>query len=142
ILDAYEAERRPITEQVSRFAMDMALKSMDQRRETPLEIEWSGPVGDATRVRIGKEAYRLNVQQYCCGGLNFGYFYDGSPIIAYDGEAHPPYTMRDFSPSTVPGCRAPHLWLRFGRSLYDALGPCYTLLRFDPNVGISGLLSA
>ena len=26
ILDAYEAERLPITEQVSRFAMDMALK--------------------------------------------------------------------------------------------------------------------
>jgi 4-hydroxy-2-oxoheptanedioate aldolase len=26
------------------------------------------------------------VQQYCCGGLNFGYFYDRSPLIAYDGE--------------------------------------------------------
>jgi hypothetical protein len=102
----------------------------------------SGPEGEAARARIGKEVYDLNVQQYCCAGLNFGYFYDGSPIIAYDGEAHPPYTMRDFSPSTVPGCRAPHLWLRFGRSLYDALGPSYTLLRFDPDVGISGILSA
>ena len=26
--------------------------------------------------RVGQEAYDLNVQQYCCGGLNFGYFYD------------------------------------------------------------------
>jgi hypothetical protein len=25
----------------------------------------------------------------------------------------------------------PHLWLRDGRSLYDALGPWFTLLRFD-----------
>jgi hypothetical protein len=32
--------------------------------------------------------------------------------------------------------------LRFGRSLYDALGPDYTLLRFDRSVSISGLLSA
>ena len=32
ILDAYEAERLPITEQVSRFAMDMAGKVLGQRR--------------------------------------------------------------------------------------------------------------
>src|SRR5262249_14048168 len=142
ILDAYEAERRPITEQVSRHAMDLALKTIALRRRTPAEIEMSGPAGEAARRRIGKEVYDLNVQQYCCAGLNFGYFYDRSPIIAYDGEAHPPYTMGDFSPSTVPGCRAPHLWLRFGRSLYDMLGPSYTLLRFDANVSISGLLGA
>jgi hypothetical protein len=40
--------------------------------------------------------------------------------------------MGDFTPSTVPGCRAPHFWLADGRSLYDAFGPGYTLLRFDP----------
>jgi 2-polyprenyl-6-methoxyphenol hydroxylase-like FAD-dependent oxidoreductase len=142
ILDAYEAERRPITEQISRFAMDLAIKNIDMRNRTPAEIEVPGPQGDAARKRAGKGAYDLNVQQYCCSGLNFGYFYGGSPIIAYDGEMQPSYTMRDFSPSTVPGCRAPHLWLRFGRSLYDALGPGYTLLRFDPNVSISGLLNA
>ena len=39
--------------------------------------------------------------------------------------------MDRFTTSTVPGCRAPHLWLRDGRSLYDALGPDFTLLRFD-----------
>ena len=46
----------------------------------------------ATRCapRVGRALYDLNVQQYCCGGLNFGYFYDRSPIIAYDGEAAPP----------------------------------------------------
>ena len=39
--------------------------------------------------------------------------------------------MDRFTPSTVPGCRTPHLWLRDGRSLYDAMGPGFTLLRFD-----------
>jgi 2-polyprenyl-6-methoxyphenol hydroxylase-like FAD-dependent oxidoreductase len=142
ILDAYEAERRPITEQVSRFAVDLAVKNIAQLRRTPPEIEMPGPIGDAVRARIGKEFYDLNVQQYCCGGLNFGYFYDGSPIIAYDGEPHPTYTMSDFTPSTVPGCRAPHLWLSDGRSLYDALGPEYTLPRFDPAVRVGGLVEA
>jgi 2-polyprenyl-6-methoxyphenol hydroxylase-like FAD-dependent oxidoreductase len=142
ILDAYEAERQPITEQVSHFAMDIALRNIKQQRETPTEIEWPGHVGNAVRARIGREAYDLNVPQYCCGGLNFGYFYAGSPIIAYDGDAHPTYTMYEFTQSSVPGCRVPHLWLDDRRSLYDMLGPGYTLLRFDPKVGISGVVEA
>jgi len=142
ILDAYQAERQPITEQVSRFAMDAASKNTRQRREIPAEIEWPGPVGDAVRARVGKEAYDLYIQQQCCGGLNFGYFYDGSPIIAYDGEPHPSYTMHDFTSSTVPGCRMPHLWLGDGRSLYDALGQGYTLVRLEPTVSVAAIVAA
>ena len=142
ILDAYERERQPITEQVSRFAMDHAHAMAKQRRGVPPEIEEEGPAGDAARAAVGRAAYDLNVQQYCAAGLNFGYYYDDSPIIAYDGAPHPPYSMGDFTPSTVPGCRTPHLWLGDGRSLYDALGPEYTLLRFDPTVAVDGLLAA
>jgi hypothetical protein len=57
-----------------------------------------------------------------CGGLNFGYFYDRSPIIAYDGEQAPTYTMGTFTSTTVPGCRVPHVWIDGRRSLYDAMG--------------------
>ncbi len=142
ILDAYEAERRPIADEMSRFTMDFALKIIKQRREISAEIELPGPVGDAVRARLGREAYELDVQQQCCGGLNFGYFYARSPIIAYDGEPHPAYTMYDFTPSTVPGCRTPHLWLKEHRSLYDALGADYALVRVDPNVRVSGIVKA
>jgi 2-polyprenyl-6-methoxyphenol hydroxylase-like FAD-dependent oxidoreductase len=142
MLTAYEAERLPITGQVSHFAMDHAHAMAKARKSIPPEIEADGPQGDAVRTAIGKSAYDLNVQQYCCAGLNFGYFYLGSPIIAYDGEAPPPYSMGDFTPSTVPGARVPHCWLADGRSLYDALGPHYTLLRFDPTVDVSGLTTA
>ena len=78
----------------------------------------------------------------CCGGLNFGYFYAGSPIIAYDGAAHPAYSMGRFESSSVPGCRAPHFWLRDGRSLYDALGAGYGLIRFDKSAAVDGLVAA
>lgn len=142
ILDAYQAERQPITEQVSQFAMDHAQKMIRARRAVPPDIEAPGPEGDALRAEIGREAYELNVQQFCCAGLNFGYFYTGSPIIVADGEAPPPYTMGDFAPSTVPGCRAPHLWLADGRSMYDAFGPGYTLLRFDRRVDIQAMEEA
>jgi hypothetical protein len=74
--------------------------------------------------------------------LNFGYFYDGSHLIAYDGEAPPGYTMYQFTPSTVPGCRTPHAWLADGRSLYDAMGHDYALLRTDPTLDVSPFLNA
>ncbi|MEW6639266.1 MAG: FAD-dependent oxidoreductase [Pseudomonadota bacterium] len=142
ILDAYEAERLPITEQVSHFAMKHAIAMSKARREIPTAIEAEGPEGERVRAAIGKAAYDLNVQQYCCAGLNFGYFYEGSPIIAYDEETAPSYTMGDFTPSTVPGARVPHLWLSPERSLYDAMGAGYTLLRFDPGVNVDALTAA
>jgi hypothetical protein len=142
ILDAYERERLPITEQVSHFAMNYAHEAAKQRRAVPPEIEDETPEGEAARSALSRATYDLNVQQYCAAGLNFGYYYDQSPLIAYDGEGQPPYTMGSFTPSTVPGCRTPHLWLRDGRSLYDALGPDYTLLRFDPTVDVGELVAA
>jgi len=143
LLGAYEIERRPITDQVSRHAMATSLARTSQRQRTiPVTIEQPGPEGDAVRARIGREAYDINVGQFCCGGLNFGYFYEDSPIIAYDGEPAPAYDIYEFRQSTVPGCRTPHLWLRDGRSLYDVLGSDFTLLRFDPKVEISALVNA
>jgi 2-polyprenyl-6-methoxyphenol hydroxylase-like FAD-dependent oxidoreductase len=142
LLDAYEIERQPITEQASRYAFNNALARTAQRSAVPDAIEATGPDGDAVRARIGREAYDIDVGQFCCGGLNFGYFYAGSPIVAYDGEAAPAYTIDQFRQSTVPGCRTPHLWLGDGRSLYDAMGPDFTLLRFDPMVDVGGVVAA
>ena len=139
ILDAFEGERWPVTEQVSHYAMSTAFKMARARAEVPADIEDPGPEGDAIRMHMGRAMIELHVPQFCCGGLNFGYFYERSPIIAYDGETAPPYSMYDFTPSTVPGCRMPHLWLRDGRSLYDAMGQGFTLLRFDRSLSTDAL---
>jgi hypothetical protein len=142
MLGAYQAERQPITDQVSKFAFKMSQDNSKQRREIPAEIEQDNPAGEAARAAIGKQARDLYIQQQCCGGLNFGYFYEGSPIIAYDGAPHPEYSMGQFTSTSVPGCRAPHVWLRDGQSLYDALGSDFGLLRFDPSVQVDGLVAA
>jgi hypothetical protein len=47
--------------------------------------------------------------------------------------------MSDYTPSTVPGCRTPHIWCDDGASLYDAMGPEFTLLRFDPAADVASL---
>jgi len=141
LLASYEAERMPITEQVSRYAMDTSVALAKQRGVVPDTIEDPGPEGDAVRARVGQESYDINVGQFCCGGLNFGSFYENSAIIAHDGPA-PSYTMDTFTPSTVPGCRTPHIWLDGGISLYDAMGPDFTLLRFDRTVDVGNVLAA
>jgi 2-polyprenyl-6-methoxyphenol hydroxylase-like FAD-dependent oxidoreductase len=142
ILAAYEAERLPITEQVSHFAMDHAHAMTKARGAVSSQIDAEGPEADVYRASIAKSTYDLNVQQYCCAGLNFGYYYEQSPLIAYDGEAAPPYSMGEFTASTAPGARVPHFTLADGRSLYDAFGQGYTLLRFDLTVDVTALLRA
>jgi hypothetical protein len=42
------------------------------------------------------------VKQYCWAGLNFGYYYDASPLIAYDVKPAPAYSMDRLTPSIVP----------------------------------------
>jgi hypothetical protein len=94
------------------------------------------------REEVGRLTYEINVQQYACAGLNFGTYYDRSPIIAYDGAEPPAYTMNHYTPSTVPGCRTPHFRRADGSSLYDAMGPEFTLLRFHSGADVAPLEAA
>jgi 2-polyprenyl-6-methoxyphenol hydroxylase-like FAD-dependent oxidoreductase len=142
ILRGYEIERLPITEQVSRFAMRIATGAIAERTGVPEELEDATAAGAAARKAVGTAAYALHVQQFACAGLNYGYFYPNSPLIVYDGEEQPRYSMHDYTASTVPGCRLPHLWLADRRSLYSELGSEFTLLRFDQAIDVSPLLAA
>jgi hypothetical protein len=129
VLGAYQAERMPITEQVSKMAMEAAIAIATDRHAVPDHLDEPGAGGEAARREFGTRVYERSVQQYCAAGLNFGYYYSGSPIIAEDGETAPSYTMGHYEPSAVPGVRFPHLWLEpETRSLYDMLGPGFTLV--------------
>lgn len=129
LLTAYQEERLPITEQVSKHAM--AHQQKVAAGMIPATIEDDGPAGESARAELGRLAYELNVQQFAAAGLNYDYSYDASPLISYDGESAPDYAMGTYTPSTAPGCRAPHFWLTDGRSLYDAFGQGYSLIAFD-----------
>ena len=140
-LQAYQAERLPITEQVSHQAMRTAETMIKNRAAVPPTIEDATPEGAAARQAYGAQTAALNTPQYCCAGLNFGYYYDHSPLVVYDDEPPPGYSMAEYTPSTVPGCRFAHVVMPDGSSLYDHLGPGYTLVRTQPHQG-AGLLRA
>ena len=149
ILDAYEAERLPITDQVSRLAMDIVLENAAALGASPPPPELSdpGPAGQELRDVIGPILRDMNLPQFAPEGLNFGYFYEKSPIICPDGAEAPPYTMGEITPSTVPGCRMPHFEVASrgnggpSRPILDLLGPDYTLVRFDPEIDVTDFLA-
>src|ERR1700736_4946589 len=127
---ALSVGRLPARSRASRCRMPRL--KIRRRGAVPDEIEDAGARGELARREVGRLAYEINVRQYACAGLNFGTYYDRSPIIAYDGAEQPGYTMDAYVASTVPGCRTPHFRFADGTSLYDVMGPEFTLLRFDP----------
>ncbi|QIK74721.1 FAD-dependent monooxygenase [Nocardioides piscis] len=141
ILEAYEAERLPITDQVSRLAMGKLEENAVaiSARSIPKALGARHVVGRLMRRRLGEKLFNINLAQMSPEGLNFGYYYASSPIIVSDGEDAPAYDMGGHVPSTVPGCRLPHFWIG-DKSILDFLGPDYTLIRFAPEVDLTALL--
>lgn len=143
IVDAYEAERLPITDQVSRFAMAKLEENAAalSGRSAPKILGAPNVIGRFLRKRLGRKLFDINLAQMSPEGLNFGYYYDDSPIIVGDGEPAPVYDMGTHVPSTVPGCRLPHFWIA-GESILDLLAPEYTLIRFDRSVDVSAIVDS
>jgi len=79
-------------------------------RKVLAAIEDEGPAGRRIREELGRQLHEINAPQFACAGLNFGYFYDRSPIICYDGERPPPYDMGARA-EHGSRCRVPHFWI-------------------------------
>jgi hypothetical protein len=141
LLASYEAERRPLAIRNTGYARGFA-ESLGTFVPAS-EIEDDTPEGAAARRRAGAYLEAHARAEFNIPGITFGGRYDGSPVICPDGTVPPPDVANDYVPSACPGGRAPHLWLADGRSLYDAFGFAWTLLRLGPKpppgTGFAGL---
>ena len=130
LLDTYGAERRPVA--LRNTAAARALNQNLGDIERPDTLEEDSPAGRAARETVGARLSALG-EQFASIGVQLGARYDGSPLISEDGEAPPADSLTTYTPSGVPGGRAPHLWLderrEAGSSLFDLFGPGFTLLR-------------
>nr|WP_255670193.1 FAD-dependent monooxygenase [Aeromicrobium wangtongii] len=91
-------------------------------------IEEDGPIGDAVRAQVAEDIKIQKARQFKRMGGQLGYRYSSSPVIFRDGTDQPAPSFEDYVPSSAPGNRAPHHWLKDGSSLYDHLGNGFTLL--------------
>lgn len=130
LLEAYEVERRAVAlrnrEAAARHALVRAAIMTTDWRDMHSE-GWSG---DRTRRRLGREIVDLGNLENEALGIELGYRYDDSPVIAAEPGPRPKQQSYAYLPSTVPGVRPPSVWLADGQAIFDRLGTGFTLLRF------------
>ncbi|MFL6564863.1 MAG: FAD-dependent oxidoreductase [Burkholderiales bacterium] len=126
LLESYDAERRPLAVRNTSYAKGFA-DSLGI--EPPREIEDEGGTGELARKQAGEYLARHGAAEFNIPGITLGGRYDHSPAIVADGSTPPPDRPNVYVPTACPGGRPPHLWLSDGRSLFDAFGFEWTLLR-------------
>lgn len=141
LLDAYEAERKPIAIRNSLISATNSDKIDLIMAETPPEIDRDGRDGHALRTELSGKIKWL-ARQFNSAGTHLGYRYAASPICVPDGSPEPPDDTAVVVPSTWPGSRAPHVWLEDDRSSLDLLGDGFTLLVLGDDTGTGPFASA
>jgi 2-polyprenyl-6-methoxyphenol hydroxylase-like FAD-dependent oxidoreductase len=143
ILSSYESERRPVAEHtIDEATANMAALSRElvSVLGAASDDEFDQARGDAAAaIRTAKDS------EFHSLDLTLGYSYADSPIVIGEkaiGENDRPGPAAGYVPSAAPGGRLPHWWLGDGTSLYDKLGPEFTLVGDRSAAAASGLLAA
>jgi hypothetical protein len=121
LLASYETERRPIAVRNVEYATRTfrAIASIPGLHGADDPADWQNA---PPRWLSIPEHFKLQ------------YGYEHSPICMADDEPAPELETPQFVASTRPGSRAPHAWLKDGRSTIDLFGDGFVLLRLgaDP----------
>ena len=126
LVDSYGTERRPAGIRNTQAAISLGRPL----RDIPLDetLEEDTPEGEKARDAVARvlESQR---ESFASLGVQLGIRYEGSPIVWPDGGPEPENPYNRYVPTARPGARTPHLWLSRTQSLFDVLGPGFTLLR-------------
>ena len=132
LIESYNEERRPIGIRNTREAAD-CFDSLNDVMQFGDELDDEGPEGDALRIRLSLDL-KDQEKLIASSGTLLGYRYEGSSIIIPDGTPEPYDNPRVYIPTSRPGHRAPHIWLKEGVSLLDELCSEFTLLDFSETI--------
>ena len=128
LLDSYEVERRKVAArnvEASGWAAEgMFLWQQVWRPEITDET----PEGAAVRAELAASAAQHQRRVHDMVGVELGYSYAGSPLIAYEADNIDDWDTIVYTPHARPGTRLPHVWLSDGRAIQDVCGDGYVLL--------------
>jgi 2,4-dichlorophenol 6-monooxygenase len=150
LLETYEAERRPVAQQIVKQALSNFFQHAEIDEAVGLDPQdaqagWAAlaelfsdtAAGAERRARVDAAADRKGLE-FSAHNLEIGYRYAAGAIVpepALDGEPD----VRTFVPSARPGARMPHAWVGSGierRSTYDLVAPGrFTLFIGDDGAG-------
>jgi hypothetical protein len=96
-----------------------------------------------TRHRLARVWLDEHRKGTSLAGIILGYRYLKSPIISYEGDDdESDQTSYDYIPTTRPGARIPHLWLKDGSAIQDNLREGYALIKCAPGTEPERLVEA
>jgi 2-polyprenyl-6-methoxyphenol hydroxylase-like FAD-dependent oxidoreductase len=140
LLASYETERRPV-------ALRNAKRStvnFERMRSVPPELALMEltEAGTAARTRVGPLVKAALSEEWDSMGIHLGYNYADSPLVIPDGSPSLPDDAAHYEQTARPGARAPHAWLREGKSTLDLLGRGFVLMQFSPDADPKPLMRA
>jgi 2-polyprenyl-6-methoxyphenol hydroxylase-like FAD-dependent oxidoreductase len=142
LLDAYEAERRPVAlfnREASRWATG---KLIEWKRTVTPEIFADGESGANARRRLAEVAEGPTKESYSMLGAELGYNYSASALVWPESGPQPDWDVARYTPSVRPGSRLPHMWLKDGVGLADKIGQGFTILSLRGSPAPSVILRA
>ncbi|KAK5676977.1 hypothetical protein LTS10_010741 [Elasticomyces elasticus] len=136
LLKSYEVERKPVAaKNVAHsgvhFQVHVALKELlASNGADPRDVDKATDEARCTRMKVQRH-YDEHDGENKDFGIEMDYRYK-SPIVILDEPAdrEPPWTPTQYTPSTWPGSRPPHIFLDDGRAIFDQFGKDWTLLCF------------
>lgn len=146
LLSTYEKDRRPVALQsIERSGVHSAV----HRKAAAMLSDYAPAANtDASEVKdpmdLIREHYQLNDGENKDLGIEMGYRYKSSICIS-DGQAmEPSWEPSRYVPTTWPGSRAPHVFLKDGTPIFDLYGKYFSLVDFSgtPENGAQHLLDA
>jgi len=140
LLDAYDAERRPVAKRNS--ASSTANYRGWVANEGYERILEPGANGEAARAAIGAKLQSSLHNEWNSLGIDLGFRYEDSPVIIPDGTPATEDTPDTYIPTARPGHRAPHAWLSDDRSTLDLFGRGFVLLDFAHQTTVAPLEKA
>ncbi|RUN76519.1 2-polyprenyl-6-methoxyphenol hydroxylase [Sphingomonas sp. TF3] len=130
LLASYEIERKPVAaHNIAESSANLKLMLAPRRTPPPAEIFTPGAEHDAARAAYGTWYNDLMKREWYTIGVHLGYTYAGSPVVVSDGTPVPDQQTAVYDQTTIPGARAPHVWLKDGRSTLDLFGDGFVLVR-------------
>ena len=142
LLDAYEAERRPVGLR-NRDAAGWAAAGVPLWRAlvTP-EVHDDSAEGAALCMTVADAFREHHSRMHGMIGAEMGYSYAGTALIAEEPGNRPEWETSCYLPHARPGVRLPHMWLQDGRAIQDLIGMGYTLLDLGGAFGSQGIEAA
>jgi 2-polyprenyl-6-methoxyphenol hydroxylase-like FAD-dependent oxidoreductase/catechol-2,3-dioxygenase len=140
LLDTYELERQPIAARNTNYALTCAKRTGG----CPVggDIDAPTTAGEAARTAARQHLAQHARWEFDTPGIQLGASYRHSPAIVDDGSPAIADSPIEYLPNAVPGGRLPHVWLKPGVSIYDELGPGFTLIGFDEQLSATGWVEA